>query len=61
MITKENLSRGEGELVEGDTDIGSRKRKSQSDNIASIEGLSQNEKDFQKKNIFHVEDGRSVV
>jgi hypothetical protein len=52
MITKENLSRGEGELVEGDTDIGSRKRTSQSDNMASKEGLSQNERDFQKKKSF---------
>jgi hypothetical protein len=28
MITRENLSRGEGDLVEGDPEIGSRKRNS---------------------------------
>ena len=35
MITWEKLSRGEGELVEGDPEIGSRKRTSQSENMAS--------------------------
>jgi hypothetical protein len=51
MITKENLSHGEGDLVEGDTDIGSRKRTSQSDNMASKEGLSQMKEVFKKKKI----------
>jgi hypothetical protein len=47
MITREKLSRGEGELVEGDPEIGSRKRTSQSEKMAS-EGLSQSEREFQK-------------
>jgi hypothetical protein len=48
MITREKLSHGEGELVEGDPEIGSRKRTSQSEKMASEEGLSQNEREFQK-------------
>jgi hypothetical protein len=48
MITREKISHGEGELVEGDPEIGSRKRTSQSENMASEEGLSQNEREFQK-------------
>jgi hypothetical protein len=48
MITRENLSHGEGELVEGDPEIGSRKRASQSEKMASEEGMSQNEIEFQK-------------
>jgi hypothetical protein len=48
MITREKLSRGEGEIVEGDPDIGSRKRTSQSEKMASEEGLSQNEREFQR-------------
>jgi hypothetical protein len=48
MITREKLSRGEGELVEGDPEIGSRKRTSQSEKMASEEGLSQNEREFQR-------------
>jgi hypothetical protein len=40
MITRENLSHGEGELVEGDLEIGSRKRDSQSEKMASEEGMS---------------------
>jgi hypothetical protein len=47
MITREKLSRGEGELVEGYPEIGSRKRTSQSEKMAS-EGLSQNEREFQR-------------
>jgi hypothetical protein len=43
MITRENLSHGEGDLVEGDPEIGSRKRASQSEKMASEEGMSQNE------------------
>jgi hypothetical protein len=35
MITKEKLSRGEGDLVEGDPEIGSRKRTSQSEKMES--------------------------
>jgi hypothetical protein len=48
MITREKLSHGEGELVEGDPEIGSRKRASQSEKMASEEGMSQNEIEFQK-------------
>jgi hypothetical protein len=48
MITREKLSHGEGELVKQDPEIGSRKRTSQSEKMASEEGLSQNERDFQK-------------
>jgi hypothetical protein len=48
MITREKLNRGEGELVEENTEIGSRKRTSQSENMASKEGLSHSEIEFQK-------------
>jgi hypothetical protein len=48
VITKEKLSRGEGELVEGDPKIGSRKRTSQSEKMALKDKLSQNEREFQK-------------
>jgi hypothetical protein len=40
MITREKISHGEGDLVEGYPDIGSRKRTSQSEKMASEEGLS---------------------
>jgi hypothetical protein len=43
MITREKLIRGEG-----DPEIGSRKRKSQSEKISLEEGLYQNEREFQK-------------
>jgi hypothetical protein len=48
MITMENLSHGEGELIEWDHEIGSRKRTSQSEKMASKKGMSQNEIEFQK-------------
>jgi hypothetical protein len=48
MITRENLSRGEGELVEGDPVIGSRKRASQSERMTSKKGMSQNKIELQK-------------
>jgi hypothetical protein len=48
MITRENLNRGEGELFEENTEIGSRKINSQSDKMASEDELSHNEIDFQK-------------
>jgi hypothetical protein len=51
MITREKLSHGEGELVEGYPEIGSRKRSSQSERMASEEGMSQNEIEFQE-NLF---------
>jgi hypothetical protein len=46
MLTKEKLLRGEGELVEENPLIGLRKRTSQSERMASEEGLSQDEKEF---------------
>jgi hypothetical protein len=47
MITGENINRGEGELVKNNLEIGSRKRTSQSEKMASKEGLSHNEIEFQ--------------
>jgi hypothetical protein len=51
MITRENLSHGEGDIIEGDPDIGSRNRTSQSERMTLEEGLSQNEREFQR-NLF---------
>jgi hypothetical protein len=48
MITRERLNRGEGEIIEENPNIGSRKRTSQSEKMASEEGLSHDEKEFQK-------------
>jgi hypothetical protein len=48
MITREKLNYGEGELVEENLEIGSRKRTSQSEKMASEEGLSHDEIEFQK-------------
>jgi hypothetical protein len=48
MITREKISHGEGDLIEGDPEIGSIKRTSQSEKMASKEGLSQNEREFQR-------------
>jgi hypothetical protein len=48
MITREKFSHGEGELVKGDPQIGSRKRAYQSEEMASEEGMSQNEIKCQK-------------
>ena len=48
MITRENLNHGEGEIVEENPQIGLRKRYSQSENMASEEGFSQDEKEFRK-------------
>jgi hypothetical protein len=48
MITREKLNCGEGKLVEGDPDIVSRKRNSQSEEMASEEGMSHNEIELQK-------------
>jgi hypothetical protein len=46
MITRERLNLGEGDLVEENLEIGSRKRTSQSEKMASKEGLSHEEKEF---------------
>jgi hypothetical protein len=48
MITMEKLHRGKGYLVEENPLIGLRKRTSQSQKMASEEGLSQDEKEFRK-------------
>jgi hypothetical protein len=48
MITKERLNRVEGDLVEKNPEIGSRKRTSQSEKMALEEGLSHDEKEFRK-------------
>jgi hypothetical protein len=47
MITWEKMNHGEGKLVEGHPEIGSRKRTSQSEDMASKEGMSQNEIELQ--------------
>jgi hypothetical protein len=46
MITREKMNRGEGDLVEENLEIGSRKRTSQSEKMASEEGLSHDEIEF---------------
>jgi hypothetical protein len=48
MLTREKLQRGEGGLVEENPLIGLRKRASHNKNMASKEGLSLDEKEFQK-------------
>jgi hypothetical protein len=48
MITKENIHRGEGKLVEENSLIGLRNITSQSGKMASKGRLSQDEKEFQK-------------
>jgi hypothetical protein len=48
MLTREKLQHGEGEIVEENTLIGLRKRASHTENMASEEGLSQDEKEFRK-------------
>jgi hypothetical protein len=46
MLTKENLQRGDGDLVAENPLIGLRKRASHSEKMASEEGISQDEKEF---------------
>jgi hypothetical protein len=48
MLTRENLHHGEGDLVEDNPLIVLRKRISQSEKMASEEGLSQDGKEFRK-------------
>jgi hypothetical protein len=48
MITRERMNHGEGELIEENPEIGLRKITSQSEKMASEEGLSHEEKEFQK-------------
>jgi hypothetical protein len=46
MLTREKIQCGEGELVSENPLIGLRKRASHTENMASEEGLSQDEKEF---------------
>jgi hypothetical protein len=46
MLTRENLQHGEGDIVVENPLIGLRKSTSHSYNMASEEGLSQDEKEF---------------
>jgi hypothetical protein len=48
MITRDMMNHGEGNIVEENPEIGSIKRTSQSEKMASEYGLSHDEKDFQK-------------
>jgi hypothetical protein len=48
MITREKIHHGKGNIVEKNPLIGLRKRTSQSEKMSSEEGLSQDEKEFQK-------------
>jgi hypothetical protein len=48
MITREKLSHGEGELVEGDPEIGSRKRTSQSEKMASKKDFLKTKESFKE-------------
>jgi hypothetical protein len=48
MLTREKLLCGEGDLVEENPLIGLRKRASHTENMASEERLSQDEKEFRK-------------
>jgi hypothetical protein len=51
MLPREKIHHGEGEIVEENPLIGLRKITSQRENMASEEGLSQDEKEF-RKNFF---------
>jgi hypothetical protein len=48
MLTRENLQRGEGEIVAENPLIGLRKRASHSEKMALDERISQDEKEFRK-------------
>jgi hypothetical protein len=48
MLTREKLQRGEGKIVAENPLIGLRKRASHSEKMASEEGFSQDENEFQK-------------
>ena len=60
MITREKIHCGEGELFEENPLIGLRKITSQSEKMASEEGLSQDEKEFQK-DFFSMSDMMNVL
>jgi hypothetical protein len=60
MITRERLNHGEGDLVEENHEIGLRKRTSQSENMASKEGLSHDEKGF-RKTFFSISEMMKVI
>jgi hypothetical protein len=61
MLTRENIVCDEGELVEENPLIGLRKITSQSEKMASKEGLSHDEKEFQKSFLRHVGDDEGFV
>jgi hypothetical protein len=61
MITREIINRGEGEIVEENPLIGLRKRTSQSEKMASEEGLSQDEKEFRNTFFAMSEDDEGFV
>jgi hypothetical protein len=48
MINREKMNRGEGKIFKENHETGSIKRTSQSENMASEEGISHNEIEFQK-------------
>jgi hypothetical protein len=60
MITRERLNHGEGDIVEENPLIGLRKITSQSENMASKEGLSHDEKEF-RKNFFAMSEMTKVL
>jgi hypothetical protein len=60
MLTKEKIQCGEGELVEDNPLIVLRKRASHTEKMALEEGLSQDEKEFQKK-LFTMSEMMKVV
>jgi hypothetical protein len=59
-LTRENIHHGEGELVEEKPLIGLRKRTSQSEKMASKEGLCQDENVF-RKNFFAMSEMMKVL
>jgi hypothetical protein len=60
MLTRGNIHHVEGNLVEENPLIGLRKRTSQSEKMASEEGLSQDEKEF-RKNFFAMSEMMKVL
>jgi hypothetical protein len=60
MLNREKLHRGEGEIVEENPLIRLRKITSQSEKMASKEGLSQDEKEF-RKNFFAMSEMMKVL
>ena len=61
MLTREKLQHGEGELVVENPLIRLRKRASHSKNMASEEGISQDEKEFRKTTFFTMSEMMKVL